>query len=154
MGGCWAPAVKEGTISWAPWTRPTMGCISHLHTTPTLLQLLCKPHCAGLALPQASRQAPCCRSVWGRAEARPGWSLFLPLEITGPLQVWSHLCAFISLAQTETRPFSLQAVLWGTVRPANVGKADAVDTVSFLLQVEAWKQQPIPCLPLYLAGKP
>lgn len=25
--------VKEGTIAWAPWTRPTLGCISHLHTT-------------------------------------------------------------------------------------------------------------------------
>lgn len=25
--------VKEETISWAPWTRPTLGCISHLHTT-------------------------------------------------------------------------------------------------------------------------
>lgn len=60
-----------------------MGCISHLHTTPTLLQLLCKPHCVGLALPPAPRQAPCCRGGWGRAEAQPGWSLFLPLEITG-----------------------------------------------------------------------
>lgn len=66
--------VKDETGSWAPWTRPTLSCISHLHTTnlavaavQTLLQgWLC-------SAPSLTSQ-PLAAEAGGGQE--PGWSLF------------------------------------------------------------------------------
>lgn len=119
--------VKEGTISWAPWTKPMLGCISHLHTTN--LAIAVQTPLQGWLYP-----LPHTGSVlqsWLGEHRSLGWSFFLPLELTGPLQVWSHLCAFISLVQTETRPFfSTKMHFWGTVMLADLWKAEAVDAVS------------------------
>lgn len=86
---------EETTISWAPWTRPTLGCISHLHTI----------NLAATAVQTPLQGWPLAAEAGGRRGAWAG-GFFLPSETTGPLPVWSHLCAFISLVQTETGPFS------------------------------------------------
>lgn len=44
--------------------------------------------------------------------------------------------------------FLYRAALWGIVMLADVGKAEAVDAVSFQIQLEALGQHPMPCLPL------
>lgn len=56
--------VQEGTVSWAPWIRPTL-TVSPICTLTTLLQLLCNtPHPrAGFA--PGLKQALCCRGCWG-----------------------------------------------------------------------------------------
>lgn len=103
--------VKEETISWAPWTRPTLGCISHqpAHYQPCCN--CCANPTTGLALPPASHSLWLQR--WLGEDRSLGWSLFLLSEIPGPLPVWSHLCAFIFLVQTETGPFSLPSCALG-----------------------------------------
>ena len=53
--------VKEGTIAWAPWTRPTLGCTSHLHTTNLTTAVQTSMH---MALPPAPRRL-CAAEVTG-----------------------------------------------------------------------------------------
>lgn len=136
--------VKEETVSWAPWTRPTLGSISHLHTTNLAVTAVQTHSRAGSA---PSLTQPLAAEVAGGGQ-EPGLESSLPSEITGPLPVWSHLCTFISLVQTETGPFSLPSCIWGIVMLADAGKAEAVDAVSFQIQLEALGQHPMPCLSL------
>lgn len=136
------------------WTRPTLGCISHLHTTnlATAVQTplqgwLCpQPH----TRTQAGRHAGFVLPRWLGQRWSLGRSRLLPLELTGPFQVWSHLCAFISLVQTEASIFFTKLLFWGTVMPADLWKAEAADAASLPARFGSMGQHPAPCLPCAL----
>lgn len=80
--------VKEETLPWAPWTRPTLGCTSHQPALPTSLQPLCKPHYRAGSAPSLT-QSLAAEVVGGGQE--PGLESFSPFGDAGPLPVWSHL---------------------------------------------------------------
>lgn len=128
---------EETTISWAPWTRPTLGCISHLHTI----------NLAATAVQTPLQGWPLAAEAGGGEE--PGLEAFLSLRRpqghcqSGHISVLSF--PWYKLRQDH---FLDQAVLWGIVLLADIGKAGAVDAVSFQIQLEALEQHPMPCLPL------
>lgn len=130
--------VKEETYHGHPGPDPHWA-LSPTCTLPTLLQTAVQTPLQGWLCPGLTR--PLAAEVAGENWS-PGW------ESTGPLPVWSHLCAFISSVRTETGPFSLPSCALGIGMLAGVGKAEAVDAVSFQIQLEALGQHPMSCLPL------
>lgn len=138
--------VKEETLPWAPWTRPTLGCISHqpAHYQPRCNR--CANPTTGLALPPASHSLWLQR--WLGEDRSLGWSLFLPSEMQGHCQ--SGHISRLSFPSYKLRQdhFLYQAALWGIAMLADLGKAEAVDAVSFQIQLEALGQHPMPCLSL------
>lgn len=114
-------------------------------TLPTSLQLLCKPHYRAGSAPSLT-QSLAAEVVGGGQE--PGLGLFLPSEIQGHCQSGHiSMLSFLSYKLRQDH-FLYQAVLWGIVMLADLGKAEAVDAVSFQIQLEALGQHPMPCLPL------
>lgn len=68
--------VKEETRSWAPWTRPTLGCISHLHTTNLAAAAVQTSIQGWLCSAPSLTSQPLAAEAGGGQE--PGWSLFSP----------------------------------------------------------------------------